>query len=826
MCRMRKYFLAVIILLLTISGFSQPYLVHGKVTDKNMEPLAYVTVQVSDPKTGIATKVDGTYELWLGAGKYNILFSIIGYKTQVATIIVRNEDNLLDIIMEEDDEANSLSEVIVKAKIVDRSEEIIRNVIRNKENIQSASGPYSSKIYIKATQEDSFTVSKKNLFSKKQTVLVDDPGNELTRMSMAETVLEYDRGSDQQVKEKRVAVTKRGNSDGLFYLSATDGDFNIYNNLMKAPAISEIPFLSPVSYSGMMAYKYKTVKWEFVGRRKVYTISVKPRQLSNTTVEGEIKIMDSLWVVLETQFTLPKYHLPEYDYFQVEQNYDYVDNTAWMLTKQKFTYYTKNSKLKKSGQTVVSYKDYQFNREFDRKHFGTEVSITTEQAYSKDSTFWMTNRFEPLTEKEAKFIRYKDSMYVITNSKEYLDSVDREINRITPQNILIFGQTFNNHEKERRWYIPPVTQLVQLFKFGGTRINAAFFYKRTFPSRKNLVIDNSISYGFRNSDVNGKVKISRMYNPLKRGHINFAIGRDFEYIFEGDSWVNLLQRSNIYLNNSIWVGHDIELLNGLYLYTDFEVALRRSVSNYKTNPKVDSLFGDILTNNTPIHFEPYNASYGQIRLEYTPRQKFIREPKEKIILGSKWPTIYAAWRKGVPHFLGSNIDFDYLEYGLKQQIKVGIAGNSYYNIRTGKFLNREDLRVVDYQFQREGDPFWFQNPEKTFQALDSTFPVFERFYEGHYVHEFNGAIINKIPFMKKLKILEVAGAGFLIAPERDLRYAEVFAGLEKVITWPSNPISKFKLGIYITASQANAFKNPIQFKIGLTTWDWRKNKWH
>jgi hypothetical protein len=80
--------------------------------------------------------------------------------------------------------------------------------------------------------------------------------------------------------------------------------------------------------------------------------------------------------------------------------------------------------------------------------------------------------------------------------------------------------------------------------------------------------------------------------------------------------------------------------------------------------------------------------------------------------------------------------------------------------------------------------------------------------------------------MKKLKILEVAGAGFLIAPERDLRYAEVFAGLEKVITWPSNPISKFKLGIYITASQANAFKNPIQFKIGLTTWDWRRNKWH
>ena len=110
--------------------------------------------------------------------------------------------------------------------------------------------------------------------------------------------------------------------------------------------------------------------------------------------------------------------------------------------------------------------------------------------------------------------------------------------------------------------------------------------------------------------------------------------------------------------------------------------------------------------------------------------------------------------------------------------------------------------------------------------LDSTFALFDLFYDGHYVHEFNGALINKIPFVKKLKLMEVAGVGFLIAPERDLRYAEAFVGLEKIITWPSNPISKFKLGFYLVASQANAFKNPIQFKVGLTTWDWRRNKWH
>ncbi len=55
----------------------------------------------------------------------------------------------------------------------------------------------------------------------------------------------------------------------------------------------------------------------------MYVISVKPRQLSNATVEGDITIEDSTWVILHTRFSFPKYHLPEYDFFEVEQNYSF-----------------------------------------------------------------------------------------------------------------------------------------------------------------------------------------------------------------------------------------------------------------------------------------------------------------------------------------------------------------------------------------------------------------------------------------------------------------------------------------------------------------------
>jgi hypothetical protein len=316
-----------------------------------------------------------------------------------------------------------------------------------------------------------------------------------------------------------------------------------------------------------------------------------------------------------------------------------------------------------------------------------------------------------------------------------------------------------------------------------------------------------------------------MYNPFNRGYFNIDISRDFQYIFEGDAWINMLKRNNFYLDNSIGISHGLEIANGLFLKTGAELAMRRSLAGYKTNDKVDSLFGNILEDNQAVAFDPYNAVYGEIRLSYTPRQKYIREPKEKIILGSKWPTFYVQWRKGIPNVLKSTIDFDYLEVGVEQELKLGVTGVSKYKILSGNFPNTRDLRMIDYKFQRRGDPILFMNPNEAFQSLDSTFPVFKRFYQGHYVHEFNGAIINKIPFLKKLNLREMAGAGFLIAPERNLRYAEVFIGLERVFKWPFDPLMKFKMGIYLIGSGSNQFRNPIQLKVGFTSWDKKRNKW-
>ena len=78
-----------------------------------------------------------------------------------------------------------------------------------------------------------------------------------------------------------------------------------------------------------------------------------------------------------------------------------------------------------------------------------------------------------------------------------------------------------------------------------------------------------------------------------------------------------------------------EIANGLFLDTEFSMAERRSVEKYKFFNGLD----EVLPNNDPSEFEPYQAFIIRNTLSYTPNQKYMREPNRKVILGSKWPTL-------------------------------------------------------------------------------------------------------------------------------------------------------------------------------------------
>jgi hypothetical protein len=500
--------------------------------------------------------------------------------------------------------------------------------------------------------------------------------------------------------------------------------------------------------------------------------------------------------------------------------YKEIEPNKWLPIKQTFTYEGNSKTKKEAGVTEVVYTNYNTDTIFPKRHFGEELSSATTLAYKQDSTFWSEARPIPLTEKEIEFIHVKDSTYQATHSEKYLDSIDRKTNKVRLVNILWFGQENYKRSKERRIYFPPLPSVYQPLALGGTRLGLSMSYYKRYPNYKSFSVSPRVSYGLLNKDFNYTINTNYLYNPFTRGQIFVQAYRNFDFIFSNDALVNLVNRSSIYLNKGTSIAHTKELINGLYLYNEIEFAERSSLANFKrSNRALDTLFNNT---NVPRDFPAYRELYNVIRLRYTHKQMYIREPNQKVVLGSKYPSVFTSLRFGIPNVMGSASNFMFLQAGLDHTIKAGTIGTAEYSFKVGKFLSSKQIQLNDYKWIRRGEFLFFLNPQTNFQGLDSTFAVFKSFAEGHYVHSFNGSILNKLSFMKKLKLNELAGGGLLYVPERNLQYVEGFVGIEKTFVLFNQP---FRIGGYAVSSFANKFNNPLQWKIGVRFFDKQSNTW-
>jgi hypothetical protein len=535
--------------------------------------------------------------------------------------------------------------------------------------------------------------------------------------------------------------------------------------------------------------------------------------------------MDSLWVITRSNYSFPNYLLQQYDYFGVEQEYDTTYTPIYMLQKQDLTYVSKLGNNAKTGKTLVTFSDYALDATFAKKYFSNEVIITTQKAYEQDSSFWEQVRQEPLSIEQLAFIRYHDSVAKVKSSKAYTDSVDAIFNKVTISKILLEGQGFYSRKRERTFFMEPAINILQPLQFAGTRLKFEYDYTKTYGSKKNEHIWGNISFGFKNSDFKGELKVRKLYNTFKRSAYEINISRQFSSLFSTGSWDQQLDRSGIFERDEIGITNETELFNGFYLRTGAEVSFRRDATRYKILEEKIVIIKDILEINPsrrPVSFNAYHGVFSDFGISYTPGQKYIREPREKIVLGSKWPTFSAQWRKGIPVF-GGKVDFDYVEYKITQTKNIGLLGTLQYSATTGKFVNQRKIEIPDNKYIRRKDPFFFLNPNANFQGMDTSFALVNRFYELHANHNFNGYLLNRIPFMKKLRLQEVVGAGYFYSIDNTLRYTEAYLGLEKVTKLFKN---KYKIGAYVVFSNANIFKTQPEFKFSFVKFNRRRASWY
>lgn len=826
---MRKFSILITLcfLFFGMDVFSQ-FELTGKVYDEAGLSIPYVNIYIKDAaEQRTQTNIDGEYVLRLEPGEYFLVFQAMGFDDREAYIAVTDRNQTRDMQMFPA-RLNEYEEIEIEAKRGNPGRDIIKNVVDKKDIIDHNNYPYITDVYIKAKGETDYEEKKDD--TNKEEIEGEDPfeneqkqqQQELLRStkgkSLVEIQLTRNFAPDNNVKEFRNGYSKRGHDGQLYFLTTAKSNFNFFKNILYLNDLNESPIQSPISLAGILSYKYKLIEQVEEDGILYHKIKIIPRSSATTTLEGHIWVQDSTWLVTELDLTLEKGNLYIYDYFQIKQKFDISSDTLAILTDQEFTYGVKNGKQKFSGSTIVQYKNYNWSPTFPKKFFGNELAVTEKEAYEKDSTYWGDTRTTALTREEMDYIRIQDSIHDYYNRAEYLDSIDSIFNKVTVLKVLWFGIDHRNRAKKTQWTINSLAGTINPIYIAGPRVGPGFYYFKKWENEQTIDGYNEINIGILNSDIKGETNWRWKYDPMHFGYLGIIFDHDFDVIRNYDAFSQILLRDNFIETTTLEINHSYEIANGLFFGTEVSFTERRSLAN-KT--KFITWLDDALDNNDPPEFNTYQALIANFSLSYTPFQKFMREPLKKVILGSKWPTFYAYYEKGLPTLFGSDVDHDYLRLGMRQTFKIGTFGTSTYRIATGKFLRAKVLREIDYKYHRRSDPIWFSNPLFSYQNLDTSLPTQNWYLETHFIHHFNGALINKIPFMKRTRITTVAGTGYLWVPEHNWQHFEFYAGMERVFKISRK---RLRIGLYGVLSDGNRIDPRYDFKISFALLDDRRMK--
>jgi hypothetical protein len=604
----------------------------------------------------------------------------------------------------------------------------------------------------------------------------------------------------------------------VFVKGLKDADINLYANQIISPTITQTPIISPLAYNAFLFYSFYLEETmhedEF---HPTYVIRVEPIFKKEALFSGRIYVRADSWNIISYDLFVQPASMSFFKSFQIKCNYQTKGDVTYPRNRT-FTYVIQEKSNLILGNSTLQFKDYDFSSTTFNAKFWNESIQYSEKAFDRDSSYWDSIRPIPLNEEEVSFLRKQDSIRLAHSTPEYLEKRDSIYNALSFWDITTSGMGFRNTFKKREIWISPLTGQIVPFGVGGYRHRIAVNYKKEFQSGKNINVEPLLDYGFTNSDLKGELALGFQYNPLNFSKVFLTFGDVYDFINSYQSLVGTFGPGNRVRNQKISVAFRRELVNGLFVKAEYLFSNRTSITGI-TYPSWVDAFG---TFSKPIPFEEYTVSIFTLDFEYKHRQKFLIKDNQKIILGSKWPSLFITYKAGVPNLLNSQANFSFLEFRTSDSRKIKTFGEFNYRIVGGKFLQKKDLRIIEQKYFRTSDPNFFSTPTNSMQLLDTNLSTASSYYQANCIHHFNGFFLKKLWLINRLKLEESVGAGFLSIPEVNFYQLESFVGVERKVR-----ISRYlwKFGLYAVNAYSSNNTSSFRLKFGINFYDSFRSKW-
>ncbi len=819
---MKLKLLLSLLFLFGLQAYSQ---VIGTTTDINNKPLAFVNIYIEGTYIGTTSNDDGNYELNITKEKsYTIVFKSLGYKTIKKEVSINEFPYNLNIILTE--ENVNLDTVVINAND-NPANRIIRNTIANRKSFLQKINAYKADFYSRGL------IKIKNAPEKILGQELGDLGGGLdsTRSGivyLSETISKIEFQYPDKLKEKIIASKVSGDDNGFSFNTASDVDYNFYNNTVELGN----QIVSPIADYAFNYYRYKLEGIFYDDRGNLINkIKVTPKRENDRIFSGTIYIVEDQWCIyaVELDITGQQAQIPAIDIITLKQTFSFTkSNESWALISQSIDFQYGIFGIKGDGRFTAVYSNYNFIPGFTKRTFGKEVLSFGDSANKKDTLYWNTIRPVPLTKEESNDYVTKDSIQIIRKSKTYLDSIDAVSNKFKIMDI-VSGYNYSNSYKHYNFgYSSPLSN-IGFNTVQGWNSNFGLYYRKNYDEFKRFLRANAnFSYGISDKRLRATGSLTYKFNNISRPFLTLSAGISTQQFNSGQPISKLVNSIStlffednymkLYDKTFAQINYSEEWFNGFRFNSSLSFEKRKPLFN-TTNQTFYNDKEDTYTSNNPLDEAAYGISpfstHNIFKLNVSARinfgQQYMSYPDSKFnITNNKFPTLIIGYEKGFGA-TNNNYNFDQIKARLSQGFNIGNKGYFQYNMRAGTFFNADDIAFMDFQhFNGNQTHISRGNNLNAFNNLPYySLSTNKSYMELHAEHNFKGYILGKIPLINKLNYNLVIGAHNLSTGNNN-PYKEISLGINN-IGW-----GKFRfLRVDYIRSYQNGFKGDA-FLFGLS----------
>ena len=761
-----KFLIILFSLSVALDGFCQrdvkPTHISGLLVDSiTNEPLPFAAVFLKGSDRGTMTDENGRFEINTSVNFINVSVSLMGYNNK-EVFVTKGESNNITIQLVPTGVA--LNELVVKPKKEKYSKKnnpavaFAKRVMAKKKQYDPKNHPYYSfeKYYKLTCGLTGFSNDKESWILKKFKFLhefmdtSEVSGKRILPMSIKERVSTESYRLNPESHKEYIKGVKRAGIDEVFdeesiqrFLEDVFREINIFSNDVT---FMQNRFVSPLSNIGTDFYKYYLNDTVTINGVKCIDLSFSPFNPQSFGFNGRIYVCadDTTMFVKKVKMNVPKdINLNYVEKIYIEQDFEKAPDGSRLKTRDDMTVEFRIIPATQElyARRVAIYSDHSFEKPQDESIFKKEATkITAADANYMPEEFWKDNRKTPIKESE--------------------NSVKHILARLRQVPLFYWGEKvvvtlvsgYIPTSKESRFDFGPMNTTISGNTLEGLRLKTGGM--TTANLNDHLFARGYVAYGFGDKKWKYSGQLEYSFNKKKYHNLEFPIHS-----------LRLLHK------------YDLDHLGQHYLYTNDDnvfLALKRMPDKAVTYKRTSELEYKLETESgfsiaagmkfdiqEASKFIPFVDGYGKtydnyketsfnITLRYAPGETFYQTKTYRIPINLDAPVFTLSHTYAPKGFLGSKYCINKTEVGVQKRFWLSAFGYTDIILKGGKIWS--NVAFPDLMLPNANLSYTIQ-PE-SFVLMSPMEFMNDRYLSWDITYWANGAIFNRLPLIKYLKLRE------------------------------------------------------------------------